>query len=261
MATQKTNMEEVSEGIENPEQALSSMKYADPPLDLGGRTLQTPVNDTASTVMDSTTEELQSTTKPSAPAETTTVSHALLVPSPKANTIIRYVMTAVASLLIVAAFLSIATATQYRFLLGCVWTILLFFFIGFCYFIQETVINDASGRRRQIFHPAVHAMGDWIASGIKNFVEDCQNEYAVLLLSNEAAYDHYRQFDATATQPDGPGPTRPRTKLFRAVVQPIMNVAFWRRRKHRRRKQNTIPHDKATPKNTVEYVPPPTNVV
>lgn len=192
------------------------------------------------------------------PVESMTLSHSLMMPSSSANTMIRYVMTAVAVLLIVAAFLSIVTASQYHFLLACVWMTLLTFYIGFCFFIQETVMNSSSSRRRQIFHPVVHAMGDWIASGIKNFVDDCQSEYAVLMLSNEAAYDHYRHFNSTQAQLDVHAAEssrgRPRTRLFRLVIQPIMNVTFRRRRNFR--KKRTMPQEDATACDMEAYTPP-----
>jgi hypothetical protein len=240
------------------------MEYADLPLVSNGRPLRTQVNHAVSPVVDSKTEFVElpcTTTVPSAPAETTTLSHTLLLPSPNSNTVIRYVMTVVALLLIVAAFLSIFIASQYHFLLFCVWLILFIFFVGFCYFIQETAMNDSPRRRRQIFHPAVHAMGDWIASGIKNFVDDCQSEYAVLLLSNEAAHDHYRRFDSTTTRlgTNDPSRTRPRTKLFRVVVQPVLNMAFWRRRKQPQKQH--MPFDDVTARNTTAYAPPITTVV
>jgi Ca2+/Na+ antiporter len=189
-----------------------------------------------------------------APAETRTLSHVLLVPSSKARTILRYGMTAVALLLIIAAFLSIITVSQYHFVLFCVWMVLLLFFVGFCFFIQETVFNASSNRHQQIFHPVVHAMSDWIGSGIINFVNDCQSEYALLMLSNEAAYDQYRP------TPEETSRTRPRTKLFRIVIQPIMNVTIRRRRKLRHQKQQ-VPQKDVAAQDAAVYTPPNTTVV
>jgi hypothetical protein len=221
--------------------------------------------------------------KDSATTTTTTtaaISHLLFLPPPKAtNRIVRYAMTTVAALLIVAAFLSIITASQYKFLLFCIWVILILFFIGFCYFIHETVLNPLSSpkRRRQIFHPSVHAMSDWIVSGIHDFMNDCRTEYTVLMLSDQAANDddHYHEMNATtstAVHDDNNNDTirpndttRPRTKLFRMMVQPLMNITLpnLRRRRRQRRDQQ---HEPCTTTTTTQrngssvpdstYIPP-----
>jgi hypothetical protein len=211
-------------------------------------------------------------TEPKDSATTTTtataaISHLLLLPPPQSTTtIVRYAMTTVAALLIVAAFLSIITASQYKFFLFCVWVILIGFFIGFCYFIHETVLNPSSSpkRRRQIFHPSVHAMSDWIVSGIHDFMNDCRNEYTVLMLlsTNPAADDDnpYREMNATtnaAVHDDDNNnnnndtirpndTTRPRTKLFRMMVQPLMNITLPNLRRRRRRQQRDQQHEPCT---------------
>jgi hypothetical protein len=156
---------------------------------------------------------------------------------------IRCVMTGAAGLLLLAASLTGMVALQYRFVLLCVWIILFALFVGFVIFVRETIlcVQDRRGRRR-VFHPAVHVVADWIAQEIHHFVEDCRDEYRLLLLANDPAFDSYHPHPIE----EAGSQRRRQSRVFRVLVRPIMRWT-WRgradggtnnRQRRRREKQS-----------------------
>lgn len=165
---------------------------------------------------------------------------------------VRWTMTAAALLLAVSAFLTVLVASHYRFLLACTWVVLLGFFVSLAWLIQQTVLSSSSSSRRdRVFHPAVHAVADWVLQEMQAFVEDCREEYRTLRIANEAAYDSYRETGgATEAVPET---KRPRSKLFRAVVLPLLRFNFRRGRRKRRHKETKMAQPQS---DASSYVPP-----
>jgi hypothetical protein len=165
-----------------------------------------------------------------------------------AEVTVRWTMTAVAALLAISAFLTVLVASNYRFLVACLWATLLVMFVGFAWFVQQTVFC-APGQSRRVFHPAVHAVADWVMKEVNAFVEDCRDEYTALKIANEAAYENYRE-SAGAASAQEPEERKPKSKLFRIMVKPLLNLTFRGRRK-RRKEQTMHQQTKAS-----SYVPP-----
>jgi hypothetical protein len=187
--------------------------------------------------------------KLTASATSTTANAAVVVAT------LRWLMTGTLALLASAAILSLWAATQYRLLLLVGWMIVGFLFVGFCLVLQDTVL-DAGGRkrRRRVFHPVVHAMADWVVLGVTDFLDDCRDEYQrLLLLSNS---DSSKTGDEMNTTTGDEERKKPRSRLFRVMVQPLFQLRMrrQRRRQEKRQKKESVAvptHGSAT------YIPPP----
>lgn len=179
------------------------------------------------------------------------------------NSTVRWTMTGAALLFVLAGFLTILVASQYRFFLACVWATLLFLLVGFVWFVQQTVICSNTRRSRRVFHPAVHAVADWVQQRVQDLRDDVRACYdEVLLLSNEPEYDSYRESSYWESQSSdnknsknprgtvGDG-RKPKSALFRVFVQPALGVLFRGRRKRRQKRAQR----EAAP-SVSSYVPP-----
>jgi len=126
-----------------------------------------------------------------ADAEDTILSPFDSVLQENANSTVRWAMTAAAFLFVLAGFLTIVVASQYRFFLACVWVTLMFMFAAFVWFVQQTVICSSSRKAgsKRVFHPAVHAVAGWVQQQVQDFTDDARDYYDGLLLANEAAHD------------------------------------------------------------------------
>jgi hypothetical protein len=159
-------------------------------------------------------------------------------------------MTAAAALFAISAFLTILVASNYRFFIACVWVILGILFVGFVWFVQQTVLcTSQPGARRRAFHPAVHAVADWVIREVKDIAADCRNEYLQLIANKPA---HESGYVAEPTMPETQR-THPRSKLFRNIVKPLIKLTFGGRRKRRKEKKK----QKST-EESKSYVPPTT---
>lgn len=167
-----------------------------------------------------------------------------------ANSTVRWTMTAAAVLFAAAGVLTVAVAAQFRFFLVCVWVVLLFLFAMFVWFVQQTVIcsNNRNRNNKRVFHPAVHAVAEWVQQQVQDFRHDVRDYYdhELGLLSDEAAFDHYKEIPEFHISGGGSAPpplaaekkrAKSRSALFRGVVKPVLNVAFRGRRKKRRQRR------------------------
>ena len=188
----------------------------------------------------------------------------------KIVSVVRYVMTFLLLLFILAAILSILSMKQYRFVVTLLWILLIFLFLGFCAFIDETVMrnptlhNHHSHRRRGLFHPIIPTIvHDYIVAGFTDFIHDCHTyDYRNHMgrISNTSAWD--TTTDDNTGADDAPRSSRPpRTKLFRILVVPPIRALWAFRTRHRRRPPSTTtateldqPNDANDPQR---YVPPP----
>lgn len=150
--------------------------------------------------------------------------------------VVRYSMTLLLVLFLAAAILSIRSTQQYSFIVIVIWILLLFLFIAFCYMIDETILHVNTHdptrrrqRRRNVFHPLIHTVHDYIITGMTNFVEDCRTEYHFLhTMITYTADTNDPDMASTTTAP----PQRTKTRFFRMIVQPVLHF-HWRR--HRKR--------------------------
>jgi hypothetical protein len=168
---------------------------------------------------------------------------------------LRWLMTGTLALLATAAILSLWAATQYRLILLVGWMIVGFLFVGFCLVLQDTVLDVGRRRqRRRVFHPAVHAMADWVVSGVTDFLDDCRDEYQrLLLLSNSDSAKAGEELSATTGHEEDR--KKPRSRLFRVMVQPLFQLRMRRQRrrqeKHQKKESTTAPTN-----GSAEYMPP-----
>ena len=178
------------------------------------------------------------------------------------NSTVRWTMTGAALLFVLAGFLTILVASQYRFVLACVWATLLFMFVAFVWFVQQTVICSNS-RNKRVFHPALHAVAGWVQQRVQDLRDDARACYdEVLLLANEPEFDNYKEasyFESEsgdnknsnkARRTDGDG-RKPKSALFRVILKPALSVILGgrRRRRQKRAQQETTPSSSL-------YVPP-----
>lgn len=182
----------------------------------------------------------------------------------KIASVVRYVMTFLLLLFIIAALLSIGSMKQYRFVVTFLWILLIFLFLGFCGFIDETVLrNPTLHRRRGLFHPIIPTVvvHDYIVAGFHDFIHDCHTyDY----LHHRGRISNTPAWDTTNDDPNetaGPrSSTPPRTKLFRilVVVLPMQALRNFRMRHNRRRPPSTttVVSSLDPPNDPQRYVPP-----
>ena len=175
-----------------------------------------------------------------------------------ANSTVRWTMTGAGLLFLLAGFLTILVASRYRFILACVWATLLFMFGAFVWFVQQTVLcsSNNNNNKKRVFHPAVHAVADWVQQQVQDLrddVRDCYSEY--LLLSNEPEFDSYRAASDFESDPTAHASTekKPKSALFRVFVKPALSVLFRGRRKRRQKREQ------AAADSGSAYVPPRSN--
>jgi hypothetical protein len=181
--------------------------------------------------------------------------------------VVRYVMTLLLGLLIISALLSITAVQHYKFILSVLWIIIVSLFVGFCYFIYETILDVESGtltrdgrsRRSRgtgsmtVFHPMVHKVNDYIVSGILNFIDDCRTEYTELKLILPDNDDGAHQPQPKEQEQSSlPKQRRKTTQFFRVIVRPILHITF-RRRKQRPQRPRQYDDDTNT---HAMYTPP-----
>lgn len=175
------------------------------------------------------------------------------------ETTVRWTMTAAASLFGVAAFLTVLVASNYRFFLACVWVMLGFMFVGFVWFVQQTILCAKSQSPRRVFHPAVHAVADWVIREVQHFADDFRDEY-LQLIDEKAAYDSYNDngyvAEPTVPQTQQQQQRKPKSKLFRAIVKPLMHLALGGGRRKRRKEKKKQQQAEESSKSA--YVPPAT---
>jgi hypothetical protein len=200
------------------------------------------------TMKEATLDEMTSDPKQNASASSTTRANAAVVAT------LRWLMTGTLALLATAAILSLWAATQYRIILLVGWMIVGFLFVGFCLVLQDTVLDvGRQRRRRRVFHPAVHAMADWVVLGVTDFLDDCRDEYQrLLLLSNSDSAQTGDEMSLTTGVQER---KKPRSRLFRVMVQPLFQLRM--RRQRRRQEKQQKKECAAVPTNdSAEYIPP-----
>lgn len=140
-------------------------------------------------------------------------------------------------LLLPAAFLTITSNPQYALIVCVFWFILVSLFLGLIWAIRAVVVKDA---RAQVFHPLIHTIAERIVQEIKDFHADFRQEF--LLLTDGPADEEESRVPSLSPDETHRTPARkfrrnrlfgqprkPKSAVFRAVVQPFL--PFMRRRK------------------------------
>lgn len=217
-------------------------------------------NDKNDTIADATAHFSVEAVDPTVP-ELSAAPHPQLSTNPSlSESTVRTAMTVAAALLAVAAVLSVFAVTSYHLFLACVWIILLTLFVGFCFFIQETILSDAQRQqRRRVFHPVVHAVADWISYHVTAFVEDCRDEYQWQMLTNGSADSSSNEYNTNVNKNGDPRQhqqerRQPRSPVFRVLVQPFSQ---WNQRRRTKRRERQARKNNG-PENveSTSYVPP-----
>ena len=163
-------------------------------------------------------------------------------------TVVRSTMTFLLVLFSLAAVLSILSVQQYSFIVLVIWILLLLIFIGFCYLIDDMILQEyqrdpqrQQHRRRTIFHPILHTVHDYIVTGISHFVDDCRTEYYFLHTMitahdasecNDTTTSTYHHMSSSSSTTDHETTTTStKTRFFRRFVQPVLHYHFRRNRK------------------------------
>jgi hypothetical protein len=169
----------------------------------------------------------------------------------------RFGLTILASLLAVAGCLTVIVATQYKLFIAIFWIILIAAFVGLVWFAQTAVLV---GRRP--FHPAVHAVADWIVTECHNFVDDWRNADELLLLTNESknevnpsqkleTLNNAENFQNLEHGVQRQTHWKPKSAIFRAVVKPFLLLRI-----RRKRKSNAQGLSDASNVENTTYTPP-----
>jgi hypothetical protein len=139
-------------------------------------------------------------------------------------------------LLLPAAFLTIASNPEYALIICLFWFILVSLFLGLIWVIRAVVFKDS---RAQVLHPLVHMIAERIVREIQDFHSDFRQEFLLLTEGpaeqvNDSDTPDTRQSPAKTSRRSISGQSRkPRSAIFRAVVQPLLPLM--RRRKVRRK--------------------------
>lgn len=160
-------------------------------------------------------------------------------------------MTLLFVLLLPAAFLTITSNPEYAFVIGVFWFILVSLFLGLIWVVRAVMLKDS---RAQVFHPIVHAVAERIIQEINDFRDDIRQE---ILLITDGPVDYEDCSEVSQDQSSCPAKNtkkktiseqsrKPKSVIFRAVVQPFLPLA---RRRKRRQKQ-------ATNEDETSYEPP-----
>jgi hypothetical protein len=160
---------------------------------------------------------------------------------------VRLGMTLLFALLVPAALLTVWCAPkQYALVIGAFWLLLILLFMGLVWVVRAVIMNDA---RARVFHPYLHAVADHLFQEYNDFREDWRHE--ILLLTDGPAEEEKTTAAAAQTQtqtPTLPAKRRkPKSTVFRAIVQPFLPL-FRRRRRRKQREQEE--------KDSSSYVPP-----
>ena len=140
-------------------------------------------------------------------------------------------------LLLPAAFLTVTSNPEYAFILSVFWCILVSLFLGLIWVVRAVVLKDS---RARLFHPLVHAIAERIVQEIQDFHADIRQEFFLLTdgpANEEASRDRpeeTRPAPARKSRSILEQPRKPKSAVFRAVVQPFLPLI--RRRKARRQK-------------------------
>jgi hypothetical protein len=135
---------------------------------------------------------------------------------------VRLVLAILFGILVAAALVTVAAVQHYRLVVGTLWSILLLAYVGLASLLQHLVQHD-------VVHPTVRRVARAIAKEVEDFRLDWREQ--VLLLADGSAEATQEAAADGAADPLSPPPRKPRSRIFRALVQPWVPLLRRRRRK------------------------------
>jgi hypothetical protein len=145
---------------------------------------------------------------------------------------VRLVLAILFGILVVAALVTVAAVHRYRLVVGTLWSILLLAYVGLATLLQHLVQHD-------VVHPTVRRVARAIAKEVEDFRLDWR-ERVLLLTDGSAEAAAVATQDVGSAAPPPLSPRKPRSRIFRALVQPWVPLLQRRRRRRQRQSEGQV---------------------